>query len=188
LKTDVILIGPIGTGKSKLARLLSESLGLPRCCMDELRWPYMKEVGYDAEIHAQIKEQSGWRGVFEYWKPFEAHMVERLLAAHSGCVVDFGASQSVYENEADFARVQSALAPYENVVLLLPSPDLDESLRVLKQRVWDGVTGGFDFQTHFVMHPSNHRLARVVVYTEGKSPEETRDEILARISYRKPAL
>ena len=187
MKTDVILIGPIGAGKSTLARLLSESLGLPRCCMDELRWPYMKEVGYDEAVQAQIKEQSGWRGVFEYWKPFEAHMVERLLAEHPGHVIDFGASQSVYEDETDFSRVQRALAPYENVVLLLPSPDMDESVRLLKERVWDGVAGGFDFQEHYVKHPSNHRLARIVVYTQGQPPEQTRDEILARITYPKPS-
>jgi adenylate kinase family enzyme len=187
MNTDVVLIGPIGTGKSTLARLLSESLGLPRCCMDILRWPYMKEVGYDETLERQIKQQAGWRGIFEYWKPFEAHMVERLLAEHPGQVIDFGASQSVYEDEADFSRVQRALAPYENVVLLLPSPDLDESVRLLKQRVWDGVAGGFDFQEYYVQHPSNHRLARIVVYTQGQYPEQTRDEILAQITYPKPA-
>jgi len=53
------------------------------------------------------------------------------------------------------------------VVLVLPSPDLDESVRMLKERVWDGVAGGFDFHEHFVKHRSNHRLARIVVYTKG---------------------
>src|SRR5712692_4482748 len=104
MNTGVVLIGSIGTGKSTLARLLSESLGLPRCCMDILRWPYMKEVGYDEAVEQRIKQQSGWRGVFEYWKPFEAHLVERLLAEHPGHVIDFGASQSVYEDDAEFAR------------------------------------------------------------------------------------
>ena len=36
---------------------------------------------------------------------------------------------------------QKALAPYPNVVLLLPSPDLDESVRMLRSR------------------PANHRQA-----------------------------
>jgi broad-specificity NMP kinase len=185
---EIILIGPIGTGKSTLARLLSEKLSIPRCCMDTLRWAYMKEVGYDEAVEKQIKEHEGWRGVFRYWKPFEAHMVERLLAEHPDCVIDFGASQSVYEDEADFARVQRALAPYPNVVLVLPSPDLDESVRMLKERVWDGIAGGFDFHEHFVKHPSNHRLARIVVYTKGRSPEETRDQILEIIARREDVL
>lgn len=33
---------------------------------------------------------------------------------------------------------------------------------------------------HFVKHPSNYRLAKAIVYTEGKAPEQTVDEILAR--------
>ena len=34
---------------------------------------------------------------------------------------------------------------------------------------------------YFVRHPSNYRLAKLTVYTEGRSPEETRDEILERV-------
>lgn len=179
---DIILIGPLGAGKSTLAALLAERLGVPRCPMDMERWPYMEEAGYDPAIADEIKRRDRHYGnVFAYWKRFEAHMVERLLAEHRGQVIDFGASQSVYEDEADFSRVQNALADYANVVLVLPSPDPAESLRVLKGRVWDGVAGGFDFQAHFVHHPSNRRLATLTVYTEGKTPAETCDEILSRL-------
>lgn len=37
MSAEIILIGPIGTGKSTLGRLLAEKLGLPRCSMDDLR-------------------------------------------------------------------------------------------------------------------------------------------------------
>ena len=180
--SDIILLGPIGAGKSTLATLLAERLGVPRCAMDVERWPYMQEAGYDPAVADGIKKRDRHYGnVFAYWKRFEPHMVGRLLAEHRGCVIDFGAGQSVYEDEADFARVQKALADYANVVLVLPSPDPAESLRVLKARVWDGVAGGFDFQEHFLNHPSNRRLATLTVYTEGKTPDETCDEILRRL-------
>ena len=133
MTSDIILIGPIGAGKSTIAILLAERLGLPRCGMDDLRWPYMREVGYDEEVRKQIRRQDKHdRNVFAYWKQFEPHMVERLLAENRNCVIDFGACQSVYENEADFARVQIALSEYQNVILLLPCEDFDESLRILK--------------------------------------------------------
>ena len=179
--SDIILIGPIRAGKSTLGKLLAEKLGLPQCSMDDLRWGYYKEIGYDETVQKQVEKQEGFPGVYRYWKPFEAHAVERLLAEHHNCVIDFGAGHSVYEDDALFARIQRLLVPYANVVLILPSPDLDESVRMLKERGFDGVSNGFDFHEHFVMHHSNHDLAKIVVYTKGKSPEETREEILAAV-------
>jgi hypothetical protein len=179
MKTDIILIGPVGTGKSTLGKLLAEKLGLPQCSMDDLRWDYYKEIGFSEEEQNQILEKEGFIGMARYWKPFEAHAVERLLSEHHNCVIDFGAGHSVFEDDALFARVAAALQPYENVVLVLPSPDLDESVAMLRERNWDGLADGFDFHEHFVKHHSNHGLAKKMVYTKGKSPEETRDEIIA---------
>lgn len=179
--SDIILIGPIGTGKSTLGKLLAEKLGLPSRSMDELRWDYYKEIGFDNAVQNEIGEREGFLGVYRYWKPFEAHAVERLLAEHHNCVIDFGGGHSVYEDDELFARVQQILAPYPNVVLILPSADLDESVQILRERNGENVPDGFDLNAHFVKHHSNHDLAKFVVYTKGKSPEATRDEILGLI-------
>ena len=40
---------------------------------------------------------------------------------------------------------------------------------------------GFDLNAHFVTHPSNRDLAKQVVYTVGRTPEETRHEILSLV-------
>jgi len=182
MNKDIILIGPMGVGKSTQGKLLSEALGLPRCAMDDLRWRYYHEIGYDDELAKRISEKDGFLALYHYWKPFEAYAVERLLADHQNCVIDFGAGHSVYEEDALFERVQKAMLPYKNVIFLLPSPDLEESIRLLRQRGnWDGMVGAFDFHAHCVKHHSNHDLARYTVYTEGKTPEQTRDEILAII-------
>ncbi len=179
----IIIIGPIGAGKSTLARLLAEKLQILHCPMDALRWDYYKEIGYDEELANQIREKDGFLGLYHHWKPFEAHSVERILSEHSNCVIDFGGGHSVYEDDELFARIQRLLAPYENIVLVLPSPDLDESVRVLNERNGGVVSKGFDFNEHFVKHHSNHDLAKIVVYTEGKSPEETCDEIIRLIKF-----
>ena len=186
MKTDIILIGPMFTGKSTQARLLTEKLGLPRVSMDEHRWKYYKEIGYDKATQEEISEREGFAGVWRYWKPFEAHAVERLLEEHQDCVIDFGAGHTVHEDAALFARVEAALQPYENVILLLPSPDLDESIRILRTREdWDGIEGDFDLHELCVKHPSNYRLAKHTVYTKDQTPEETCAEIVALI--QKPA-
>ena len=128
-------------------------------------------------------------GLIKYWKPFEAYAVERALSDYENCVLDFGAGHSVYEEEELFTRVQTALAPFDDVILLLPSPDLDESVEILNTRfsqLLEREVGKvdarlLDLNAHFVKHPSNRNLAKITIYTDGKSPQETCDEILEKI-------
>lgn len=190
MTTTIILIGPMSAGKSTIAELLAQKLGVDRVELDGLRWDYYEEIGYDKAEAARIAEsEEGMVGLLRYWKPFEAHAVERVLAEHSNCVIDFGAGHSVYEDEALFGRVQAALAPFDNVVLLLPSPDLDESTAILNARFVqlleeEGVPVNENVlrvNEHFVKHPSNRRLATIVVYTKDRTPQETCDEIVAKI-------
>jgi len=37
---------------------------------------------------------------------------------------------------------------------------------------------GFNWNEYFVKHPSNYELAKFTVYTKGKTPDETCDEII----------
>lgn len=149
--------------------------------MDEVRWDYYREIGFDHEKQRQIGAAKGIEGIYRYWKPFEAYAVERLLADHRNCVIDFGAGHSVFEDDQLFERVRRALAHYPNVILLLPSPDPEESIRVLRTRNAAHPAGKFDLNSHFVLHRSNYDLAKIVIHTEGKTPEETRDMILAAV-------
>lgn len=184
-------MGPMCAGKSTVAQLLAEQLGLPRYEVDEHRWGYYDEIGYDRADAARIAQsEQGMLGLLNYWKPFEAHAVARVLAEHQGCVIDFGAGHTVYEEAALFTQVQSALAPFPNVILLLPSPDLDESVAILNARMTELLqreVGHVDADVlcvneTFVKHPSNHLLAKIVVYTNGQTPEETCAEILERLA------
>jgi len=191
MASTIILIGPMCAGKSTIAELLSKKLNLPHYSVDDDRWTYYKEIGYDEAVASQIaKSDQGMVGLLRYWKPFEAHAVERVLADHPDCVIDFGAGHSVYEDETLFARVQRALNPYPNVILLLPSPNLDESAAILNDRFEKLVLKEvghvdptlFEVNTQFVKHPSNHKLAKIVVYTNGKTPDETCAEILPKLN------
>jgi shikimate kinase len=175
--SDIILIGPEGTGKSTIGKLLSKKLNIPQFSMDKIRWEYYKEIGWDGDTQKQIREQFGFAGVYRYWKRFELYGIERLLSEHSNCVIDFGAGHSVYEEDADFARASELLSSYKNVVLVLPSPDLDESVEILKQRNQLTISG-VEINRFFMNHPSNQKLAKQVIYTKGKTPEEIKKEIL----------
>jgi shikimate kinase len=175
----VILIGPMGAGKSTQGQLLSEALGVPRTAMDEVRWDYYKEIGWSEAEQGEIREREGVVGMLDYWKRFEIHAVERLLAEHPAdgpaCVIDFGAGHSVYEDEALFERAQRVLSPYPNVVLLLPSPDAAESCRLLRER---DTINGVPVARFFLTHPSFRELATHIVYNREQTPEETAEAIL----------
>ncbi|MDJ0573559.1 MAG: shikimate kinase [Xenococcaceae cyanobacterium MO_234.B1] len=181
--SDIILIGPIGAGKSTIGKLLAQKLELPQVSMDRIRWDYYKEIGWNREDEKQIAENEGFAGVYRYWKQFDLYGVERLLKEHQNCVIDFGAGHSVYEDDGDFTRARELLTPYTNVVLLMPSSDLDESVAILNKRNEQNtpIINGMEANRFFLTHPSNRELATLVVYTKGKTPSETRDEILTSL-------
>ena len=178
---DVVLIGPIAAGKSTLGNLLSVALGLPQCSIDDVRFRYYSEIGYDESFAKRVYQSEGFWGLYRYWKPFEAHAVERVVEDHPNSVIDLGAGHSVYEDDALFVRVKRALAPCRHVVLLLPSPDLSTSLNVLRERRPSLHAIDPDINEHFIVHPSNSELATFTVYTEGRLPRDTCAEIVGRI-------
>jgi shikimate kinase len=183
---SIILIGPIDTGKTTIGELLSQQLNRKWVEMDGLRFQYYQEIGYDEGV-AWDKRQTGLAELVAYWKPFEIHAVERILADHpDDCVIDFGAGHSVYEDPSHLERAKRALQDYPNVILLLPSPDIAESLKILADRqrsddpkVRADVAG---LNEHFLNHHSNYELAKMTVYTKDKLPEETCDEIMGKLN------
>jgi len=174
---DIVLIGPVRAGKSTIGKLLAEALGLPQISLDDLRLDYYREIGYDEVFAKEIRAKEGFLALVMYRYLFAAYAEERLLADHHDCVIDFGAG--IYESRESFERVQHALAPYRNVILLLPSSDPDESLRILKERDQNPPADvHIDLTARFLAHHSYYDLATRTVYTARKTPFETCQEIL----------
>ena len=182
----VILIGPMSAGKTTIRKLLAEQLGASQCEMDDLRWGYYKEIGYnDQEIQKQRDPNDGVWGIYRLWKPFEIHALERILADHPAGVISLGGGHSVYEDEGFLARAKEALSSFPNVVLILPSADAEESLGILRERMADAPQDIIDLNTHFVRHRSNRELAKHIVYTKGKTPDETCQELITALGLKK---
>jgi hypothetical protein len=181
----VVLIGPLAVGKTTVGVALASLLNLPPCLLDEVRWQYFDEIGYDRDEAAR-RFASG-RTVPEklaYGMPFEVHAIERAVADHQDGVIDLGASNSVFEDPQLLARAEAALSG-ANVVLLLPSPDPTASARILAdrlraiveskgERLTDELLG---LNEYFIRHPANGRLARLTVYTGDRTPDEIAREI-----------
>ena len=54
----IILIGPMGAGKTTIASLLAQKLGIVHHELDTRRWDYYLELGYDEAYAAQIREDA----------------------------------------------------------------------------------------------------------------------------------
>jgi adenylate kinase family enzyme len=186
----ILLIGPIGAGKTTLGRRLAERLSVPQVSSDKHCWRYYEELGFSA-LPAEARRGSD--GMLA--SRFNVHAVERLMEEYGSreCVIDLGAGHSVYRDAPSLERVRKALAPAPHVILLLPASDQDESWAVLQERNTenDWLNGfreahGYDPNEHFLRHPSNFSLATSVVYTAGRSPEETCDDLLGQIRASAP--
>jgi len=173
-------MGPVRAGKSTLGKLLSEKLGLPQVSLDAVRRKYYQEIGYDEDFARSFRQSGGFLALYLYWNLFDAYAIERLLAEYHGCIFDFGAGNGISESLESRLRVQRALEPYPNIFLLLPSPNLEESLRILKERDSNPPSDlHFDLNRHFLEHGAYTAVAKHLIFTKGKSPEQTLDEIIA---------
>ena len=184
-----VLIGPMCAGKSTIAPLLARRLGRPRAELDDLRWAYYAEIGYDHDRARAIAAAEGTAAKLRHWKPFEAYAVERVLADYPEAVVDFGAGHSVYTDQTLFQRVAVALSAAEAVILLLPCADPQEAIAVLNRRLSALLQAELGTvnpailaaNAAFVRDPANARLATMTVYTAGHGPDQTVDEIVRRL-------
>lgn len=68
----------------------------------------------------------------------------------------------------------------------MPSPDLDETLKILNERNQALPDDIRKTNEHFVRHASNYKLAKFVVYTKGKTPAETTNETLNLLELSSP--
>lgn len=182
MRSDPVLIGPCGVGKSTVGGLLAVSLGVDVISVDKMRNDYYAEIGYDAKKADRLHANGGFRAKYEYWKRFEAHAVERVVADYRNCVFDFGGGHSVFEDPRLFGRVQRVLSEFRFVVLLLPFPDADASVAFLRKRLGMPPDSADDINNHFVRHPSNQRLATHVVYTGLRNTVEVCEDVMAIIA------
>lgn len=175
----VVLIGPVNAGKSTIADMVAKHLRVGRGDLDVLCWDYFEQAGYDPAIAREHYERDGRTGKLKYMGQFYAEAVERILAEYRDCVIDLGAGHTVYDNLDQRARVKRAFAPHPNVVLLMPSSDLDESIRILGERQGHPDPDAVARNNHFVRSNSNLELAKLTLYTKDKTPNETCGEVLA---------
>lgn len=175
----IILIGPIGAGKTTVGNLLAEKLSLPFYSLDEEDREYITQVGFDAKLHEAIKEKN-FKDAYGYIRGFFDEATVRFLDAHDHGILDFGGGHVVVPDPAKQKRINDALRPYANVFFLMPSEDLTLSKEILYKRN-DIEDDTYDLNPLYFEGRTFWDLAKHIVYTDGKTPEQTCDEILSLV-------
>lgn len=185
-KRPVILIGPEGAGKSTLGALLATSLAQDLYSLDRHRETLYAPYGYSAAAAIQIYEADGEWAFYQHWSIFEYQAVCHILTHAApgqefhGKVLDFGAGHSVYEKPGELEKVETLMAAFEDVFLIPPCEDKAEAARIMEER--RGKELGLN--RHFLAHESNARLAKHVIYTKDKTPEQCLEEILQILQHK----
>ncbi len=177
----IILIGPMAAGKSTVAKELAKLTGIRNVPMDRVRWYYYFKDGFTLE---EELSQPSFKEVMEYWKPFEVKAVQRIISEFSDAIIDFGAGHSYFPDPNQFETVETILSPFPNIFLLLPTPDPARSLEICNERLKLRKNKPLDeteitANRAFIEHESNRKLAKHILFTDGKSAETSAREILA---------
>lgn len=115
---SIILIGPVGVGKSIISDALTRKLGCNQISLDDYRKVYYPKYGFDKEKSTQLLKKSPklW---LEYQKPFEIRLVKEVLQnLYEPAVIDFGASQCCYDDAESQTIVAQLLQPFRHIIAL----------------------------------------------------------------------
>lgn len=186
-RLEIVLIGPACAGKSTVGDLLGEALSTAHVDADHVAERYYLEAGWSVERFRSVERRSG---LLEAYRDGEQAMVfalEQVLGNHHDCVFSLGAAHTHFVTPAFIERARQILAPFENVVLLLPSPDSARSVAILRDRCravglrsWHDA--GCDLIERWVTDDCNREFATLTVHTEGHDAEDTKNEILSAVA------
>lgn len=170
LSNSIIIIGPMGTGKSTISEKLHKKTGLPKVSLD------------DRKLLNNLYSE---RKKFRHLKDFEFYLTTEVLSnLKERTIIDFGAGHSIYENPLMFIEMKKFLSRFSNVVFLIPSQDKELSLEICNQRIKNDRSvgsGELNDNKHFIYSQYNEELATIIEYTYGKSPDEICNNIIAEI-------
>lgn len=176
MSETLVLTGPIGVGKSTQAKLLGEKLNRPICVYDEVKDKYRYKIGLNREKALAILTKSGLYAMLTYMNEFKSQILHPIISDHPGHIINLGAGAHSFDEPHQVERVRKAFAFVDEVILLMPSTDLETNIKSLP-----GIKENYEVNTFLIMHPTNKMFATKTVYTLNKTPGEIMSEIMGQI-------
>ena len=166
---SILLIGPSGAGKSSVAEELSKDTGLKRFSVDSIT----RNDGPSGFINR-------FESIDDYNLAMTKALVERAKVGEVSGIVDFGAGHTIYDDPLKFEEAKKIFSKFKNVILLLPSCNNDEAMKILNERS----TGDTNINKKALTSRCNRELADMVIYENGRGPKKIAEDILKYIENR----
>ncbi|MEU6534752.1 shikimate kinase [Streptomyces sp. NPDC047000] len=179
----MVLVGPAGTGKTTLGREIAARTHRPFVDLDAAADRYYAEAGWTIDRLRERIAAAGRLAAETEWEPARAHAVARAVADHPGAVIALGAGHTSYTDHHHLVTVRTALSRCPDVVRLLPSPDREISLSVLRRRCTESkgrtwIIDGHDFLAHWLDDPGTAQIATRTIHTQDDTPAQITARLL----------
>lgn len=179
----IIIIGPMGVGKTTLAKRLAQKLSLPYIGCDTLRFRYFEKMpSYDKKMVRKLFYGLDPFAYYKYMNPYELAFIEQLLKDYKRGIFDFGAGHSIYEEQIHLQKMTELLAPYRHVIFLRYSKDAEESIEALSKRRFQENRRRRDFYNVlngiYIRSSCNQKFAKYIIDTKGVTKQEVLNHIL----------
>lgn len=184
---NIILIGPLATGKSSIAKELSNITGLVNYPVDKLKWYYRMRNGFDLAKCSELLKEKGFEAMLGYASRFFGPKeLQTILESFNG-IIDLGASDTHTSDLQRIQEIQEVLSPYRNKFLILPYEDDSLSEEILTRRLrlryqFDDtkrpVLGTYIKKNHeYLYSKQNRMIANHVIYANDRSSNLIAQEI-----------
>jgi len=183
MEQNIVIIGPRCVGKTNTGIYLAKALNAEFIDSDPL---IEKREGRTIK---QIVEEKGW----EHFRQLEAQLINEVTSNGAGKSIVFAPGGGAVAHQYEELRKQNVerLRAFGTVILLMPSKDLKESARIIRERMINdeksstqrpGLTGLYPHEE--VLKTLNERISRYlqaknhVIYTDGLDEKEVAEKII----------
>lgn len=189
---SILLMGPRGTGKTATSDILSRRLGINSLNSDfyiRKNIQTEKELVLDEKLFDEKFIMADVRSL----EVFKIAFLRELLCNFSKrIVIDLSNPFGAFSNKAYLMEAKEILELFNNKFILIPSPDIEESMKILQSRkksltspTEEGVMST-EYQAfrsevinrYFLTSSDLDQYNLNIIYTKDKSPMIVADEIL----------
>jgi len=175
-RKEPVIIGPPKVGKSTVSKKLANLLKCKYVSIDQNIDRIRETHFFDKTLENHLYHSKGIDSVLNYWKTFEIKALEVLFANNRDCIFDLGGGHTFFEDPVYKSRFLRILSSFENVILLLPSNNAQESLNHLTPK-FKSIDEIYSLQI-LINNYFNEALTAKIVYNKNQTPEQTIDSIM----------